>query len=523
MPERDPTPHSSVPESRTVPRHVGRNWAIWLVPVIAALAGAWVAVTRILNEGPTITIVFDSAEGLEAGKTKIHYNGVEVGTLATIRLSDDHRNVLTTAQMAPKTEDFLVDDTQFWVVKARISGANVSGLGTLISGSYIGMEIGESKKPRRDFTALEDPPVVSGDDPGRFFLLKAPGLGSLDQGTPIYFRQLQVGEVASYALDEDGHALTIKIFVKAPYDRYVNPDTRFWNASGVDVSLGASGLEVRTQSLLSILIGGVAFETPPSEPVLPPAAENTGYTLFDSRSEAFKLPPRDPQPYLLVFDDSVRGLAVGAPVEFRGIPIGEVVAIEAQLDAKTFKFSAQVTIDLDAQRLGVHLENLPPDADLAALRHELLDELVAGGVRAQLRSGNILTGAQYVAFDIFPGAEPASIDWSQSPVRLPTIPGDLEALEARITGIVKKLDELPLKEIVQDVRKTIVELDKTLAAARTTLDSADKLIQPDSLLGAELGSTLDEVKRAARGLRVLADYLERHPEALIRGKTGDAK
>lgn len=522
MPERDP-PRPAVPESRTVSRRFGRNWAIWLVPLIAALAGGWVAVTRILSQGPTITLRFDSAEGLEAGKTKIHYNGVEIGTIETIRLSDDHQSVVTTAQMAPKTEDFLVDGTQFWVVKARVSGANVSGLGTLLSGSYIGMEIGESTKAKRDFTALATPPIVTGRVPGRFFLLKTPNLGSLDQGTPIYFRQVQVGEVASYELEKDGTALSIKAFVKAPYDQYVNPDTRFWNASGIDVSLNASGLDVRTQSLLSILIGGVAFETPPSDPVLPPAAENTRFTLFNSRSEAFKLPPRDPQNYLLVFDESVRGLTVGAPVEFRGIPIGEVVSIEAQLDAKTYRFSAPVTIDLDAQRLGVHLENLPPDADMKALRKQLIDRLVAGGVRAQLRSGNILTGAQFVAFDFFPDAEPVTIDWSQTPVRLPTIPGDLEAIEARISNIIKKLEQLPLKEIGQDVRKTIVELDKTLASARTTLDNADKLIQPDSLLGAELGSTLDEVKRAARGLRVLADYLERHPEALIRGKTGDSK
>jgi len=522
MPERDPT-RPAVPESRTVPKRVGRNWAIWLVPVIAALAGGWVAVTRILGQGPTITLRFDTAEGLEAGKTKIHYNGVEVGTLDTIRLSDDHQSVVATAQMAPKTQDFLVEGTQFWVVKARISGANVSGLGTLLSGSYIGMEIGESKKAQRDFTALKNPPIVTGDIPGRFFVLTTPTLGSLDQGTPIYFRQLKVGEVASYELAKDGHALTVKVFINAPYDQYVNPDTRFWNASGIDVSLGANGLDVRTQSLLSILIGGIAFETPPNDPALPPAAENTGYTLFNSRSEAFKLPPRDPQPYLLVFDESVRGLTVGAPVEFRGIPIGEVVSIEAQLDAKTFKFSAPVTIDLDAQRLGVHLENLPPGADLKTLRRELIDRLVAGGVRAQLRSGNILTGAQYVSFDIFPDAAPVTVDWSKSPVRLPTIPGDLEAIEARVNSIITKLDQLPLKEIGQDVRKTIAELDKTLAGVRTTLDNADRLIQPDSLLGAELGSTLDEVKRAARGLRVLADYLERHPEALIRGKTGDSK
>ena len=522
MADRDPT-LPPVAESRTVSRRRGRPSLVWLVPVIAALAGGWVAVTRILGQGPSITITFDTAEGLEAGKTKIHYNGVEIGRLDTIRLSDDHRTVVATARMAPRTEDFLVEGTQFWVVRARISGANVTGLGTLISGSYVGMEIGESKTPKRDFVALATPPVVTGGVPGRFFDLTAPDLGSLDRGTPVYFRRLQVGEVASYKLDDDGQSLAIQVFVNAPYDQYVNPNTRFWNASGIDVSLGAGGLDVRTQSLLSILIGGIAFETPPAEPVLPPAAENTRFTLFSDRKQAFELPPRDPHHYLLVFDESVRGLAPGAPVEFRGIPIGEVVSIEAQLDAQTFKFSAPVTIDLDAQRLGVEIEDLPPGTDLAEMRRHAIDRLVAGGVRAQLRSGNLLTGAQYVAFDIFPDAKPAAVDWSRKPVRLPTIPGDLQAIEARVTSIIKKIDDLPLDQIARELRATIAELDRTLESTRQTLDSADALIKPDSLLGVELGSTLDEVKRAARGLRVLADYLERHPEALIRGKTGDSQ
>jgi len=521
MPERDGA--SPVPEARTVSRRRARPSAVWLVPLLAALVGAWVAVTRILAEGPTITIQFDSAEGLEAGKTKIHYNGVEVGRLQTIRLSDDHQSVIATAQMEPRTDDFLVEGTQFWVVRARISGANITGLGTLISGSYVGMEIGESKTPKRDFVALTTPPIVTGDVPGRFFTLKAPNLGSLDQGTPIYFRRLQVGEVASYALDPDGQALSIKVFVNAPYDQYVNPNTRFWNASGIDVSLGAGGLSVQTQSLLSILIGGIAFETPPVDPVLRPAEENTTFTLFTDRADAFKLPPRDPQHYLLVFDESVRGLTAGAPVEFRGIPIGEVVSVEAKIDARTFQFTAPVTIDLDAMRLGVKVEDLAPGDDLATLRREMIDKLIANGVRAQLRSGNLLTGAQYVSFDFFPDAKPATVDWASSPVRLPTIPGDLEAIEARVTSIIKKIDQLPLQQIAQDLQKTIAELDRALVSARKTLDSADQMIQPDSLLGAELGSTLDEVKRAARGLRVLADYLERHPEALIRGKTGDSR
>src|SRR5712672_3447616 len=192
MPDRD-RPLPPVPESKGVPKSRTRLSLVWFIPVLAALVGVYVAVTRILAGGPVITIVFKSAEGLEAGKTKIHYNGVDVGTVTAIRLSDDHRSVITTAQMAPKTDEFLVDDTKFWIVRPRISGANVSGLGTLISGAYIGMEIGKSQREKSNFVALETPPVISGENPGLFFILKTLDLGSIDTGTPIYFRRLQVG------------------------------------------------------------------------------------------------------------------------------------------------------------------------------------------------------------------------------------------------------------------------------------------------------------------------------------------
>ena len=191
----------SAPRSRTVAPRRGRLSPVWILPLVAVAAGVWVAVTRILSEGPTITIVFHSAEGLEAGKTKIHYNGVDIGTLSSIRLSEDHQTAIATAQMATRTEDFLREDTQFWIVSPRIWGAKGTGPSTLISGSYMGMQIGASKKSRRDFVALETPPVVSGDAPGRFFLLKTATLGSLDAGTPIYFRRLEVGEVDQRRID----------------------------------------------------------------------------------------------------------------------------------------------------------------------------------------------------------------------------------------------------------------------------------------------------------------------------------
>jgi paraquat-inducible protein B len=520
MPERD-QPLPPVAESRAVARKRTRLSVVWIVPIVAALAGVWVAVTRILSEGPKITIVLRSAEGLDAGKTKIRYNGVDVGTITTIRLSDDHESVITTAEMAPKTEDFLVEGTKFWVERARISGATISGLGTLISGDYIGMEIGRSQKKKRDFVALAAPPVVTGDVPGRFFVLETPNLGSLDYGTPIYFRRLEVGQVVSYGLDEGGKSMTVRVFVHAPYDQYVTANTRFWHASGIDVSLSATGVKVETQSLLSILVGGIAFETPATGPALPAAEAETVFTLFEDRGDAYKPAARDPQTYVLVFRQSVRGLASGAPVEFRGVPIGEVVAVDPEFDVGTADFWVTVTIRIDP-RLGVKFVD-EGAGDRTAERRRLVEVMMSRGFRAQLRSGSLLTGALYVAFDLFPDAPPATVDWTQHPVQLPTVPGELEGLEASVGRIVKKVDSMPIQQIGQRLNKAIADLDLTLVSARGTLDSADKIVQPDSALSEQLGSTLQELSRAARGLNGLLDYLERHPESLVRGKPGEAK
>jgi paraquat-inducible protein B len=531
------TQSSAVPGSRTLSRKRTRLSLVWVIPIVAALVGAWVAVTRIESEGPKITMVFGSAEGLEAGKTKIEYKGVEVGAITSIQLAPDHRQVLATAQMAPKTEDFLVEDTQFWVVRPRISGANVTGLGTLISGAYIGMEIGSSKREKRDFVPLETPPVVAGGVPGRFFVLDTPNLGSLDIGTPVFFRRLQVGQIASYALDKDGRRFTLKIFVKAPYDQYICSNTRFWQASGIDMQLSASGLSIQTQSLLSILIGGIAFETPANGPVLPAADENSVFPLYLSRAQAYEPPPRNPQTFELIFNESVRGLEPGAPVELRGIKVGQVMEIRAQIDAKTLKFSAPVIIQLDAQRLGVKFLDAPPGVDFAPLRRKVIDSLVVHGVRAQLQTGSLLTGAAFVAFDFFPGAPPASVDWSQNPPQLPTTPGQLEAVEAGLGDMVKKLNKLPLQQIGANLQKSLSDLDLTLVSGRgtlesmnttvnnanTTLNSANGLVGPRSVQIEEIDQTLQELRRAARSVRVLTDYLEQHPEALIRGKRGEPK
>jgi paraquat-inducible protein B len=509
MPDNDKT-FPPVPEAKTVPKKRTRLSLVWVIPIVAAAAGVWIAVTRILEKGPEITITFSSADGLEANKTKIIYDGLTIGTLTAIKLAEDHKHVIATAEMNPKAKDYLVKDMKFWVVKPRMSGLNITGLGTLISGYYIGVQLGESKESERSFTALETPPLT-GDVPGRIFTLKTAELGSLGEGTPIFFRKLPAGQVISYELDKDGKYLNVTIFVQAPYDQYVSTDTRFWHASGIDLTLSASGLHVQTESVMSILAGGIAFETPTSDAPLPPADAGTTFTLFGDRTEAFRPPVKNPHTYLLVFKQSVRGLEVGAPVVMDGITIGEVTEINPQFDAQKVEFTVPVTVVVDPVRFGVRFLNLPEGGNADGNNKIIMDTLVSHGLRGQLKTGNLLSGALYVSVDLFPNEPPATLDWAQNPVQLPTKSGQIEAVEDTALDLMKSLD------------LTLGSVRGTLTNADNMLGNAGTLIAPDSMFNAQLLNLLQQGGGAARSLRVLADYLERHPEALIRGKPGEAK
>ena len=557
--QHDAQQHSELPLAQVVARRRGRLSAVWIIPIIAALLGGWIAVQKLLAEGPTIEISFASAEGLEAGKTTVKYNGVDVGRIESLKVTADRQRIVASVQMAPETRDWLVDGTAFWVVRARIAGGSVSGLGTLLSGSYIGMQIGSGSERLRSFTALEVPPVVASNAQGRYFRLSAVNLGSLDYGAPIYFRRLQVGQVASYALDDDGRGLTIRVFINAPYDRFVKTETRFWQASGLDFSLDADGLDVRTQSLTSILIGGLAFDTPPENADADPAPADTAFKLFDDQLTAMKAPERGSLRYVLHFDESVRGLAVGAPMTFLGMPIGEVVSV--RLDAKRQKkdvaIRARVLVAAYPQRF---LDMMADPQVLTAgrtaitpeMRHELMNRLVARGLRAQLQTGSLLTGQLYVALTYIPAAPPASIDWRSDPPVFQSVKGSFTDIETRLTSILAKIEGMPFEAIGKDLQqslaalaktlqdvdalvrrwdgelspelaKTLAEARRTLAAAERSFDGAGKALAPDSQTMSELQATIVEVRHAAQSIRVLADYLERHPEALLRGKSEETQ
>lgn len=536
-----------LPDAVSAPK---RRWApqiIWIIPIVAVLAGGWLAAKAILERGPTITISFQTGDGLEAGKTRIKYRDVEIGLVKEIALAPDRKRVVATAELSKDAEDFLVEDTRFWALRPRITASGVSGLGTLLSGPYIVIDPGAKKERRRDFVALDVPPVVTHEDPGREFVLRAPDLGSHDVGVPVYFRRLAVGEVVARELDKDGRGVSIRIFVRAPYDQYVTANTRFWNASGIDVALDANGIRVQTESLVSILIGGIAFQTPPDGGVAPAADANAVFELFQTREAAMKQPDLEVQHFVLVFKQSVRGLAVGAPVEFRGVNLGEVVRIGVEFDPKAFNFVQPVEIRFYPNRLRIRAaagagDVLPPPKtpEEAFKRVQLF---VDKGFRGQLRTGNLLTGQSYIGVDFFPDAPKAKLDPAKHPLEVPTVPGQFEALETTVAGIVKKLDAVQYEQIGADVRKVLATLDQTLKSAdvlvkrldtettpelnraldeaRKALKTADGTIASDSPTMTDLREALREITRAAASIRVLADYLDRQPQSLLFGKPAE--
>ncbi|RCS56556.1 intermembrane transport protein PqiB [Parvibium lacunae] len=514
------------------------HW-IWLIPILAVLIAGNLVYQQMRSRGPVIEIQFRNGEGLEAGKTRIKYKNVDIGLVQSLRLSEDRRAVVVRAELDRSAAAFAAQDSRFWVVRPRISAGEISGLGTLISGAYIAADLGQAEETAKTFVGLEVPPIISNDLPGRQFTLKASDLGSLDIGSPLYYRRVQVGEVVAYGLDPDGKGVTLTLFIHAPYDRYVTEHARFWHASGLDVAIDATGVRVNTQSLASVLLGGIAFDNAGDISTAKPASESSPFRLQPNRTEAFKRPDGQPNTYVLYFPQSVRGLALGAPVDFRGIVIGEVRDIGVELDDKTLTYRFPVLIHVYPSRLQGYYRSqvggsVEPDMK------KLLNHLVAKGLRAQLRTSSLLTGQLYVATDFFPQAAAVKLDWSKTPMVLPTIVGGFEDMQASLQSLAKKLDAMPLDTLLTQFRLTLQQTQQTLAAIETlaqrserevlpetrqtlqsiqqTLQQANQVLQSDAPLQHSVRQSMQELQRAAQSLRALTELLEREPQALLRGR-----
>lgn len=545
----DPLDKDNVPAPRRMKRKRWLPSLIWLVPIVALAVGATLMARVILERGAQVSVTFSSAEGIEAGKTRVKYKSVDIGVVKAVGLTEDRSGAVVLIELTHDGKAFAASDTRFWVVRPRVAAGSISGLGTLLSGAYIGVDGGRSQEKKSTFKGLDAPPAIYADTPGKQFALHAPDLGSLDIGAPVYFRRVRVGQVTAYDIDDNGTGVTVHIFVNAPFDRFVARGTRFWNASGIDLKLDATGLKVDTQSLLTVALGGIAFQTPEEadHTVAPPDAE---FPLVRNEAMALKDPEHLSQTVVMYFHRSLRGLTVGAPVEFKGINVGEIKSIGIHYSKKRHEFVLPVVATLYPTRFGMDIREDNPQHAAEDVRTQF-DVLVKNGMRAQLKSASLLTGQQFVNLDFI---DPA--DREKTPPRFglrdrdgayvfPTADNPTDDIEAQIAGIVKKLNKVPFEQIGQDVHRMLGSLDatlkqteqlaktvnsdlapqmkETLAEARRTLQSARSVFSEDAPLQNNARDTLDQVAKAAASVRVLTDYLQTHPEALIRGKAKDGQ
>lgn len=538
---------------------LGRSFSvIWVVPLLTLLMGGWLVYEALSEKGPTITIRFENANGLVAGTTLIKFKDVEVGKVTRIELNEDLSGVVVTAEMHKEATPYMTENTRFWVVRARVAAGEVSGLGTLFSGAYIGCNPSAEGQKRSHYLGLEKPPVLTTGQPGRHFILSAKNLGSLDLGSPVYYRGIKVGQVVDYNFDTRGEAILIKVFIYAPHHENVRQNTRFWNSSGIDISMDASGVKMRTQSLVSILLGGVAFDLDPYARPQAQAAENETFNLYPDQENSTKNIYSVRHYYRMYFDQSVRGLFPGAPVEIKGIKVGEVVKVGLRFDAERLDFQVPVLVALESERLSPLLSTgqvsrrsnkkgslLPATEKGTDDVRTRLEQLIEMGCRAQLKPGNLLTGQLYIDLAFYPDAPPvAQVAGEDYPV-IPTLSAPLEQLAQRVDTILKKVETIAFDRIGQELQVSMTELtavltqlkqtvnlvnremipavDASLQQLQKSLNGIDESFGPESGLSYNAGTAARELSMTLRSLRTLLDNLERDPQSLIFGREKDKK
>jgi len=534
---------------------------VWAVPVVALLIAGWLGYRSLSERGPIISISFQAADGVEPDRTTVRYKDVVIGRVEKIGLSPDHSRAVVTARMTREAEPLLRADTTFWVVRPRIGLSGISGLNTVLSGPFIGMLPGKGKAGADTFTGVETPPPKEGLVSGQTYTLIADRLSEVSDGSPVYFHGVQVGEITGHELSDRDGRVALHIFIYSPHQTLIHDGSRFWVASGLDVSIGAEGVKIATAPLLTILGGGIVFDTPDMELSGKPAAPGSTFHLYADRKAADEAAEPAHVYYRCIFPGSLRGVAIGTPVELRGQPVGQVNAIRLEYDPATDSIRVPVTIEVAPHRIKVGGQHLDATGkDPVAATNQMFAGLVANGLRAELVGANLLTGQRVIDLDFVPDAPPAQLGHGRPYPELPTVEsGGIEQVAGSASRLLNKLAALPLDQLVEQIRnmvshadglvtspdakRSLRNLDQTLANTAHLTRVADAQAGPllQRLNGAadqlhatlmvlgnnpaasnDLARTLAELKDAARSIRVLADYLERHPESLIRGKPQEA-
>ena len=503
---------------------------VWFIPILALALGAWLVYKNEHDQGPLITITFDSATGIEAGKTKIKFKDVDLGTVETIDIKDDLSGIILSARMNKETAPFLNENTKFWVVKPRVGLEGVSGLNTLLSGAYIGIDSSEDGNPSKSFIGLESPPPRENTVAGASINLQADNPESLHKGSPIYFKQFPVGQIDSVELSDDFTTVNIKAFIEAPYDQLINQNSNFWNVSGITAELSANGVTVEMQSIESLISGGIAFDSPVVRDGEAFDASDVVFRLYDNKQSVGQVSYEEKEYYILNFDQSIRGLSIDAPVDYRGIEIGKVVSIDAQYDEDKDEVTIPILIEIEPSRVGLR----PDDVKNNEIRDiNKLQQVIDQGFRAKLQTGNFLTGQLFVSVDFFENAKPVKANYFNDFPEIPTISTDLGEITNDVSEILEKVNRLEIEELFNNINLAVIDLrkligdtdskivavlnsvDRTMAQSRNLMQGLDE----DSITRYELNTLFKEMQEAARSVRTLVETLEENPNSVIFGKS----
>ncbi len=509
---------------------------VWFIPIAALLVGLSIVWRDLSQQGPKITISFQTATGIENGKTQIKYRDVVIGLVKSVRLNEKQNGVIVEANLTKNGDAFAHEGSRFWVVRPRIGLGGVSGLTTLLSGSYIETDfdgLTKSTTSQKTFVGLEEPPPIASSRPGRHFVLRTGSLGSLGPGAPIFYRRIQVGLVTGFTLNETGKYVDINVFVDAPYDKFVDESTRFWNESGIDLTIGANGMSLQTESLISLIAGGISFSSFGKPLALIDAKKP--FKLYDTRNAAAIVPKGVAVPVRMSFDQTVRGLNIGAAVAFQGVDIGIVNSVELDFDITTRRFFSVVEATLYPERLGAVYVQLSLAKQTPEDFAFSLSEMTRKGLRAQLRSSNILTGQLYITLADFPSVSDTKVVQATLPFEIPTIRADdLGSMQAQIGSIIAKIDNIPFEKIATDLNEMVIEikrlsvnLDKsvtpklasTLSEVEKAVKNFNTLIAPGSTLTTNTEAMLDDLKSSLKSLRALTESLQANPDSIIRGRS----
>jgi len=523
---------NKIPETQIKNRKFSIS-AIWVIPLIAALVGGWLVFKSAITENVFIEVSFESASGLEAGKTIVKLRNVKVGEVREVQFSDDLSRVIVVIEFTGISRERITDTARFWVVKPRIGISGVSGLDTLLSGAYIEIDPGEAGLVTDKFTGFEEPQNYQLGNPGTTFLLRADNLGSLSRGSPIEFKGIDVGMVTRYVLVEDHSHVEIEIFVRAPHDEYVRENTRFWNTSGFEIELGAKGLKLDTESLTSIITGGITFSnSAPTNNALSghnlseniqKAPERTKFKLYKTALPDIKEALTYGAQMKLYFDEGVSGLSVGAPIEYKGLRLGTVTRVSVESNKNKSDILTYAMIDIEPERLPTNEFNLKLSKEERIKEvYRYFEFMMEQGLRAQLKS-NLITGQSLITLDMFPEMKKNSVKYKDGIFILPTAPETISGLFDQVNKVMSKISAMPLDEIgnnLNDATKNTNNLIKSLDTATRNINNLIKSLDAaqGGMTGVRAGEMMDELTRAARSIRSMADYLERHPESLLKGK-----